>query len=79
MTNPPLVSVHGMLDTSAVFDGLQRELAGRRDPLLIPDLPCGSVARRWRRGQSGWAGPSRRPLGGSNRWICWADAWRRRL
>jgi triacylglycerol lipase len=39
MTTPPLVLVHGMLDTSAVFDGLQRELAGRRDPLLIPDLP----------------------------------------
>jgi triacylglycerol lipase len=36
---PPLVLVHGMLDTSAVFDRLQRELAGRRDPLLIPDLP----------------------------------------
>jgi triacylglycerol lipase len=28
-----------MLDTSAVFNRLQRELAGRRDPLLIPDLP----------------------------------------
>lgn len=39
MTNPPLVLVHGMLDTSAVFDLLIRELAGRRDPLLIPDLP----------------------------------------
>jgi triacylglycerol lipase len=39
MTPPPLVLVHGMLDTSAVFDALQRELAGRRDPLLIPDLP----------------------------------------
>ncbi|MEB3323796.1 MAG: alpha/beta fold hydrolase [Cyanobacteriota bacterium] len=39
MSTPPLVLVHGMLDTSAVFDGLQRELAGRRDPLLIPDLP----------------------------------------
>lgn len=36
---PPLVLVHGMLDTSAVFDALQRELAGRRHPLLIPDLP----------------------------------------
>jgi triacylglycerol lipase len=39
MTPPPLILVHGMLDTSAVFDALQRELAGRRDPLLIPDLP----------------------------------------
>ncbi|MGA1304346.1 MAG: esterase/lipase family protein [Cyanobium sp.] len=38
-TIPPLVLVHGMLDTSAVFDSLQRELNGRRDPLLIPDLP----------------------------------------
>ena len=39
MTPPPLVLVHGLLDTSAVFDALQRELGGRRDPLLIPDLP----------------------------------------
>ena len=39
MPIPPLVLVHGMLDTSAVFNRLQRELAGRRDPLLIPDLP----------------------------------------
>ena len=39
MTTPPLVLVHGMLDSSAVFDSLQRELDGRRDPLLIPDLP----------------------------------------
>jgi triacylglycerol lipase len=28
-----------MLDSSAVFDSLLRELDGRRDPLLIPDLP----------------------------------------
>ena len=39
MTIPPLVLVHGMLDTSAVFNSLQRELAGRREPVLIPDLP----------------------------------------
>jgi len=38
-TPPPLVLVHGMLDTSSVFDSLRRELAGRREPLLIPDLP----------------------------------------
>lgn len=36
---PPLVLVHGLLDTPAVFDGLQRELAQRRQPLLIPRLP----------------------------------------
>lgn len=31
--------VHGLLDTPAVFNGLKRELAGRRQPLLIPGLP----------------------------------------
>ncbi len=31
--------MHGLLDTPAVFQGLQRELAGRRHPLLIPALP----------------------------------------
>jgi triacylglycerol lipase len=31
--------VHGLLDTPAVFNGLKRELAGRRQPLLIPALP----------------------------------------
>jgi triacylglycerol lipase len=31
--------VHGLLDTPAVFDGLQRELGGGRRPLLIPALP----------------------------------------
>lgn len=36
---PPLVLVHGLLDTPAVFKGLKRELAGRRQPLLIPALP----------------------------------------
>ena len=35
----PLVLVHGLLDTPRVFDGLQRVLAGRREPLLIPQLP----------------------------------------
>jgi triacylglycerol lipase len=36
---PPLVLVHGLLDTPAVFTALKRELAGRRHPLLIPALP----------------------------------------
>ncbi|WP_043368603.1 triacylglycerol lipase [Cyanobium sp. PCC 7001] len=36
---PPLVLVHGLLDTPAVFRGLKRELGGRREPLLIPALP----------------------------------------
>jgi len=36
---PPLVLVHGLLDTPAVFNALKRELAGRRHPLLIPALP----------------------------------------
>jgi triacylglycerol lipase len=36
---PPLVLVHGLLDTPAVFNALIRELAGRRQPLLIPHLP----------------------------------------
>ena len=36
---PPLVLVHGLLDTPSVFQGLKRELAGRRQPLLIPALP----------------------------------------
>lgn len=36
---PPLVLVHGLLDTPAVFDGLKRELGGGRQPLLIPALP----------------------------------------
>jgi triacylglycerol lipase len=38
-TSPPLVLVHGLLDTPRVFDGLCRQLAQRRDPLLIPKLP----------------------------------------
>jgi triacylglycerol lipase len=36
---PPLILVHGLLDTPAVFHGLKRELAGGRQPLLIPSLP----------------------------------------
>lgn len=36
---PPLVLVHGLLDSPAVFNRLKRELAGRRQPLLIPALP----------------------------------------
>lgn len=36
---PPLVLVHGLLDTPAVFRGLRRELGGGRQPLLSPDLP----------------------------------------
>ena len=40
-TAPPLVLVHGLWDTPRLFDGLQRELAGRRTPLLAPHLPHG--------------------------------------
>lgn len=35
----PLVLVHGLLDTPAVFNRLQRALGGRRQSLLIPALP----------------------------------------
>ncbi|MEO1002845.1 MAG: alpha/beta fold hydrolase [Cyanobacteria bacterium J06638_7] len=38
-SGPPLVLVHGLLDTPTVFDRLKRELGGRRQPLLIPALP----------------------------------------
>ncbi|KEF41645.1 MAG: alpha/beta hydrolase [Cyanobium sp. CACIAM 14] len=31
--------VHGLFDTARVFDRLRRHLDGRREPLLIPDLP----------------------------------------
>jgi triacylglycerol lipase len=37
----PLVLVHGLFDTPRIFDSLQRDLAGRRRPLLIPHLPHG--------------------------------------
>ena len=36
---PPLVLVHGLFDTPRVFDRLDRQLAGRRQPLLKPALP----------------------------------------
>jgi triacylglycerol lipase len=39
MSSPPLVLVHGLLDSPAVFDGLKRELGAGRQPLLIPALP----------------------------------------
>jgi hypothetical protein len=40
LSPPPLVLVHGLLDPSAVFNNsLKRELAGRREPSFIPDLP----------------------------------------
>ncbi len=38
-TRPPLVLVHGLFDTPRVFERLERRLAGRREPLLIPALP----------------------------------------
>ena len=38
---PPLVLVHGLWDTPRLFDSLQRELAGRRGPVLAPHLPHG--------------------------------------
>jgi len=34
-----LVLVHGLFDTPRVFDRLERRLAGRRQPLLMPALP----------------------------------------
>lgn len=36
---PPLVLVHGLFDTPRVFERLERRLAGRRQPLLLPSLP----------------------------------------
>lgn len=36
---PPLVLVHGLWDTPRLFDGLVRDLDGRRGPLLAPHLP----------------------------------------
>ncbi len=36
---PPLVLVHGLLDTPKVFDGLRRHLGGRRPNLISPALP----------------------------------------
>jgi triacylglycerol lipase len=37
--SPPLVLVHGLLDTSRVFNRLKQALGQHRQPLLIPDLP----------------------------------------
>ena len=36
---PPLVLVHGLWDTPRLFEPLERQLEGRRQPLLIPHLP----------------------------------------
>jgi len=37
--SPPLVLVHGLLDSPLVFNRLKRRLANRRQPLLLPELP----------------------------------------
>jgi triacylglycerol lipase len=37
--HPPLVLVHGLLDSPEVFRPLRRHLGGRRPDLLIPALP----------------------------------------
>ncbi len=37
--SPPLVLVHGLLDTPRVFDRLRQALGQHRHPLLIPELP----------------------------------------
>jgi triacylglycerol lipase len=37
----PLVLVHGLWDSPRLFRRLEEQLAGRRDPLLIPHLPHG--------------------------------------
>ncbi|MCP9815275.1 alpha/beta hydrolase [Synechococcus sp. GreenBA-s] len=37
----PLVLVHGLWDTPRLFRRLEEWLGGRRDPLLIPNLPHG--------------------------------------
>jgi len=36
---PPLVLVHGLLDTPKVFNGLRQHLNGRRPALITPALP----------------------------------------
>ena len=41
----PLVLVHGLWDTPRLFRRLEEQLAGRRDPLLIPHLPHGLGSR----------------------------------
>ncbi|MCP9883989.1 alpha/beta fold hydrolase [Synechococcus sp. ATX 2A4] len=45
---PPLVLVHGLWDTPRLFERLTRQLAGARDPLLIPHLPHRLGATRMR-------------------------------
>jgi triacylglycerol lipase len=39
MSTPPLVLVHGLLDTPTVFNRLRQTLGGRAPDLLIPALP----------------------------------------
>lgn len=39
ITSPPLVLVHGLLDSPAVFNKLRQALGERRPHLLIPALP----------------------------------------
>ena len=39
ITTPPLVLVHGLLDSPRVFDRLRRELGDRRPEVLAPALP----------------------------------------
>jgi triacylglycerol lipase len=38
-SSPPLVLLHGLWDTPQLFRHLRRELADRRGPLLVPQLP----------------------------------------
>ena len=45
---PPLVLVHGLWDTPRLLERLTRQLAGARDPLLIPHLPHRLGATRMR-------------------------------
>ncbi len=39
--SPPLVLVHGLWDTPGLFRRLEKELEGRREPVLVPHLPHG--------------------------------------
>ncbi|KMM17024.1 triacylglycerol lipase [Synechococcus sp. GFB01] len=41
LPGPPLVLVHGLWDSPRQFRHLERTLDGRRQPLLVPDLPHG--------------------------------------
>ena len=38
---PPLVLVHGLWDTPGLFRRLEKQLDGRREPVLVPHLPHG--------------------------------------